>query len=118
MLCRDKEIERAVQIKNVIVHVALRYDKYSVVCLDGRRRYAHTYARRQHIHTHARAQARKHARTHARTQPCAPARNRHARTQPCTRARNRARASTEDLECLRDLGLKLKFHFERRMSRL
>jgi hypothetical protein len=64
MLCRDKEIERAVQTKNVIVHVALRYDKYSVVYLDGRRRYAHTYARR-HASAHARTRARNRARTHA-----------------------------------------------------
>jgi hypothetical protein len=26
MFCRDKEIERAVQTKNVIVHAALRYE--------------------------------------------------------------------------------------------
>jgi hypothetical protein len=30
MFSRDKEIERAVQTKNVLVHVALRYDKYCV----------------------------------------------------------------------------------------
>ncbi len=128
MLCRDEEIERAVQTKNVIVHVVLRYDKYSVVCLDGRRRYAHTYARRQHIHTHAgtqaRTHARAHARTHARTQPCTPARNRHARTQPCTRARNRARAHATvhartqprrrkhgRLRMLKRLRLKIKISF-------
>jgi hypothetical protein len=77
-MCQKEEIERAVQTKNVIVHVALRYDKYSVVYLDGRRRYAHTYARR-----HASA----HARTHARTR----ARNRARAHATVTRARNRAR---------------------------
>ena len=106
MLCWDEEIERAAQTKNVIVHVVLRYDKYSVVCLDGRRKYAHTHARR-HASAHARTRSGTQARMHATV---------HARTQPRTHARNRARASMEDLECLKDLGL--KFNFERRMSRL
>jgi hypothetical protein len=107
MLCWDEEIERAAQTKNVIVHVVLRYDKYSVVCLDGRSRYAHTYARR-HASAHARTRARNRSRPHATV---TRARNRarahatvHARTQPCTRKHGR-------LRMLKRLRLKIKISF-------
>jgi hypothetical protein len=111
MLCRGKEIERAVQI-NIVSYgngCSKCVVQIKLLNLEGRTHAGSTYTR-----TQARKRARTHARTHARAHATATrARNRarnRVRTQP------RTRASTEDLECLKDLGL--QFNFERRMSRL